>query len=743
MTSVSVNPRQVSVSISGARGAQGLTGRPGGNVMSVGKFTSLSGMDVDDGTTVVRTSGYDDQDIAGNGIADYIEFDEGSVSANQAYVAANPLTAFEADGSRFFRLTAPTGVAPLAAFGALYAGAPATGTFDTLPPDLPSNDADRATYDATPALRAAILWCIANGVRLDLGEGCLYFENEEPLVQAFGLLNMTGRGYTRTQLFVNFTKAADPKTADFLVVSNGYGGRWADFSIRTNAFLGRGIRFTLEEGDNQTFTLERVMIDTCRWGLFCDEGECLNRVVIRNCQFVTNWFAGAHLISYTSPDPYAQSAPIQIIDTIFNGNGPLEFAMAGSQVTYGPGPNITVRDGANDIGVQLHVRGFANLNIVRGQISAHGEPRNRALAVFENGYSAQITGCDIEDMTNGWNAAGTVAFTDANLDAIETTYASDISGAAIVCNAVAGFSIDECSLYQIECLATIKLLNDCTRASIGGITPDIAYRYNVWDTCTALTGAQNFIHPTLVCSVDGINATAFRNLGSPPPTILLHHEVSPVAEPCPQDVRMWGSGSMANPADLDAGFTLAYLASATTAPTPATHLFNEIELVNLGAPAGQPEELTHVFVTAPYAAFGTGRVFVQAVDSGTTVLGGAFFSPDVDFANGAPAMGVARFKVPAGTRKIRYGVVNSAAFTGTLEDHYMAGYSSNEHFFLRVEGVSSNYLRYGPHQPPYTAARDLFRVGLNRIAVPSDTAAATVGDLVTAFNGLLAELRKQ
>ena len=78
--------------------ATGPQGNPGGNVMSVGLFTSLPTMTIPLGTDVIRTSGYYTED---KGAAFYVY----SSSVNSAYVSAHPYVSFIDAGGRGFKLS--------------------------------------------------------------------------------------------------------------------------------------------------------------------------------------------------------------------------------------------------------------------------------------------------------------------------------------------------------------------------------------------------------------------------------------------------------------------------------------------------------------------------------------------------------------------------------------------------------------------------------------------------------------
>lgn len=69
MTCVSVNPRQVTVSMNGARGRQGDKGDPGGNAAAVGLWNDISALAIPDGYDRIYTSGFA---VTGRGAAAYV-----------------------------------------------------------------------------------------------------------------------------------------------------------------------------------------------------------------------------------------------------------------------------------------------------------------------------------------------------------------------------------------------------------------------------------------------------------------------------------------------------------------------------------------------------------------------------------------------------------------------------------------------------------------------------------------------
>lgn len=102
------------VNLEQARSLAGPIGPPGGNIMSVGLFNSLSASDIPEGTNSVRTEGYL---VPGLGSAFY-SYDE---TVDSEYVADNPLTSFVAADNRGFKLSLDQSITPFM-FGVLPTG---------------------------------------------------------------------------------------------------------------------------------------------------------------------------------------------------------------------------------------------------------------------------------------------------------------------------------------------------------------------------------------------------------------------------------------------------------------------------------------------------------------------------------------------------------------------------------------------------------------------------------------------
>lgn len=604
-------------------------------------------------------------------------------------------------------------------------------------------------FDNTERMQAAIDAAISRKLKLTLSTDTYYFESTATL-KISGAIQLEGR--PGTTFYYNPSLKANPKTDPFIVISNCPRGRISSILCVSNSYFGKGIQIDRSVGDNQKMLLDNVFVDTFRWGFYVPAAECINQVEFRSCRAQSNYFAGTWIESFKDGETYAHSAPVHFMNMINNGNGPTSFAMGATYVTT-TGVQIPVRDTALDVGVQVYMKGLSNVQYIGGQVSGHGSPRNTALFVASQCNSVQLYGTDIEDIT-GYTTTG-VAITADNVATIESTFANDLSGAAIVISSVPDFSIDSPHIFNIKTLAAIKVTNNTYNYSIGGFTPGAPYLYDVWDTnggtTTRISGA---IHPRLVNSARGINNIAFDNMANKSAvSSLIHNELTSVKGitpntgiNVPHSTVMWQNGTMQSAADLNTGYRLSYLSNHNQ-PLTTLHLYNEVVVSNFGAStnlATALDELKYLYIQAPYANYGDGRIIVQALGDADAILSSNWFSP-MQFSSTFPMGGFVRFEVPTGTKKIRYGIVNSADYIGALKGHFMANFTYSLRFFLKIFAVYNDLGRYGQYDPPYSVGIDKFRVGepTSQMTAIVDSTATDVAGVNLKLNALLAELRSK
>ena len=569
-----------------------------------------------------------------------------------------------------------------------------------------------------------------------------------------------GAGRELTQLFANFSNhewPIDQRTALFHF--SNCRGSIRDFHIRSNSYFGVGLLFTGTVGDNQKMWLHRVAVYSCRWGVNVPEGECINQMSIEECRFDGNYFSGWRLVSFGNGQAYAHHAPIHFRNVIMNGNGPTAFARS-AVYTNDAGEQIQIATAENQTGTQLLMKGFANVQFIGGQLSGHGNPYNTSLAKISNGSTFEFIGTDIEDMAEGYACTtdGTV-IDSTNYEAIEKDYRDDASGAAILVSSVPGFRITSVHTYKLRNIAFIKLMYGKTdNATIGAFNTDElqVYKYNVWDINNdPLYKAQHEIAPSLLTHGRGISPIAFDNMGNSVRNVVpVHIEMCGTNNQLPESTRMWQNGSMRSPtAD---GWNLKYLSNHDQNLT-AGHLYSEFDVSPFGTTSTEntPPEIKFLFITCTYSTYGDGRFVIQCFDETDTLIESTWYRPG-SFSSNYERGGTVRFEVPSGTKKIRYGFVNSENYEGSMRLHWIGNYQRSPRFFLKVRAVVTDIDRYGNYEPPYTAAMDEYRVGyempeLPQISsLPSSASDSTASDvqtlkedlnaLTTKFNSLITAL---
>ena len=604
-------------------------------------------------------------------------------------------------------------------------------------------------------------FAIAIGCRtIYIPEGCWYFNIDNDPIEIFTTLNIVGAGRELTQLFANFSNNSipyDQKTALFHF--SGCRGSIREFHIRSNSYLGVGLLFTGDVGDNQKMWLHRVAVYSCRWGVNVPEGECINQMSIEECRFDGNYFSGWRLVSFQQGEAYAHHAPIHFRNCILNGNGPTAFARS-AVYTNDAGEQIPVATAENQTGTQMLFKGFANVQFIGGQLSGHGNPYNTSLCNLVQGSTFEFIGTDIEDMAEGYACTtdGTV-IDSTNYETIEKDYREDASGAAIIVSSVPGFRITSVHIYKIRNIAFIKLMYGKTdNATIGAFNTDDlqVYKYNVWDINNdPLYKAQHEIAPSLLTHGRGISPIAFDNMGNSVRNVVpIHIEMCGVNNQLPESTRMWQNGSPSfTPTD---GWELKYLSGHDQALTTG-HLYNEIDVSPFGTTSTEntPPEIKFLFVTCTYSTYGDGRFVIQCFDETDTLIESTWYRPG-SFSSNYERGGTIRFEVQGGTKKIRYGFVNSENYTGNMRLHWIGNYQRSPRFFLKVRAVVTDIDRYGNYEPPYAAAMDEYRVGyempqLPQISsLPSSASDSTASDvqtlkddlnaLTTKFNSLITAL---
>lgn len=439
-------------------------------------------------------------------------------------------------------------------------------------------------------------------------------------------------------------------------------GRIEGFTIYGCGYLPKaGIEFATS--DSQACTLYKITIKTCRHGIYINEPEIVNRIIVDTCDLSSNFIAGFWMNSYVGIT-YGQSGPLTFRDTILNSNGVPLFAKAG--MTYQGTPVFLAGD---VFGYQIYVRGFINFCMFGGQISNHGEAKNAALAMFRNGSSTVLYGVDVEAFSEPVDAATGVAYADA-----VTPRANAVDGAALIFSAVTGVTVSDFHVFDIRSPSIVKFAYQCADVRVATID----WREPDNDPTRAKYIVDVFGSNSQPAGVSGANITRltyeadFRRLTASAWGCLVNKDVFQTLA----EVR--GGITTVNGVDgifdtlgitvdaTDNKYRIGYIGADPSNPdwTRASYLTREVT---------DRMALYFQLVASSNSVSPDGRFIVGFFDSF-----GAFISATTTVAKGAelnisapnPVYSrLGRVDIPSNARTVRFGFINAANYVGKIPDH--------------------------------------------------------------------------
>lgn len=594
------------------------------------------------------------------------------------------------------------------------------------------------TTDNTNAVKSAFTYALNNGLKLIAENNkCFFFENIDSL-QFYGDVECDFNG---ALFFYSVALATDKKLYKFFQVS-GMRKRLANLEITCNGYMGHGIDFNKSLSDNQSLTVEKLRVYNCRWGKSVLESECINRIRFVNCDFTSNYFAGINAKSFDVT--WGHSAPVFYRDCIVNGNGPQAWILnTDAKYNIRTGGTISVRDTPNDVGHQAYFKGFSGLHWLGGQISSHGGGRNSSLATFKNCNMVTLDAFDLEDI-DCFSLDGT-ALTTGNY----TTYTNEASGAAIVADACVSISVRSPNLFGINAPAVLKLMNNPASYDYQVATPLSGFAFTVWDISSPVNGfGVNNIHPYALVYGESVSPIAFANAATKESvSSVIHHEQgsSDYTVNWPSLKTLWQNGNLQ--ATVTDGYLLKYLSDHDQALVSGTsgHLYNEFIFPTQPNGTTPSDYAKWIFLEFTHGQSSDGRLVVQCLDAANAILASSWSSPSENSTH-YPVSGWFRLKIPTGTKKIRYGFVNSANYNGAIRQHFWGSGTprcNDWHFSVYIVHDGNGAMR-NKARTNYSACVDEYR---NRLIHQANTVAAntvnlagaaTLADVIAAVNALAA-----
>lgn len=289
--------------------------------------------------------------------------------------------------------------------------------------------------DDTTAFQSAVDYCIKNHKKLILHESKHYRITDTIIIN--GKLSIIGN-------YAYITADILDKNKPLFLIKNNSEEEICNLHLLGNYICKAGIEF--QQPDNQMLTIKNVNIGFFRNGLFCEQSECLNRLIIDKCEIINNLLTGICFKSGTISSISGHSVPVRINDTLIhtNGFGPL------AQTGYVGGIKIITTETRNNI-YQIYLIGIGNLLITGGQLTAGNDKPTGALL-----WGKRVSNlCMIDVETEQFNLADTNGYNTSDYDKfIGTNY-----GGALHIESSQNINIQVNGHFSIYSDCFIKLVN--------------------------------------------------------------------------------------------------------------------------------------------------------------------------------------------------------------------------------------------------------------------------------------------
>lgn len=333
-------------------------------------------------------------------------------------------------------------------------GAKADCTWGGLAESIPTGT------DNTQYFQEAINYCIKNNKNLYIPEG-QYLITDTITIK--GTINIKGAGLNRTGIICELL---DNSKSAFVI--SGCTGVIENFRIACVGYLGKsGIDFI--QPQNEAIRLEKIHINSFRYGISSFDKETISRAVFVHCQLISNIFAGIYIESFRDGESYGHSAPVTFYDCICNTNGVYAWMWGFS---YKGIPILNSND--KKYGYQAYFRGITNLAWYGGQISNHGNAKNLSMLHLKNINGALFDGIDIEDFKDN----GVVKTDGTQITSV--SQCTNLEGSTVLLDSVRGSFFRVQAIFQLKSPYFFKLVNSNDTHTIDFIKDGYStYNYSV------------------------------------------------------------------------------------------------------------------------------------------------------------------------------------------------------------------------------------------------------------------------
>lgn len=242
--------------------------------------------------------------------------------------------------------------------------------------------------DNTRALQDAIDIAIERKRKLEIPGG-EYLITDTLTVN--GTLHFTGQSMLKTHLIFDmedYTKSA-------MILTDAYSSVIEYLFLSCAGYLGKaGIEF--QQPQAQAAQINHLYVANFRYGFATFQGESMSRTVFRHCQAVSCMYSGFYLESFRDGESFTHSAPLTFYDCLSNANGFHAWMMTHQ---YKGKPIWTEAD--KKYGYQVYVKGITDMTWYAGQVSNHGNAKNKAMIYASNADAMAFLDTDIEDIAAG------------------------------------------------------------------------------------------------------------------------------------------------------------------------------------------------------------------------------------------------------------------------------------------------------------------------------------------------------
>lgn len=323
--------------------------------------------------------------------------------------------------------------------------------------------------DDTEAFQNAVNYCIANKKRLILNGSKKYRIRDTIIID--GQLSIEGN-------YCHIYADIEDKSKPLFLIKNNSREKISNMHLVGNYLCKAGIEF--QSPDNQMLTIRNIDVAFFRYGIYTNQPEDVNRMIIDRCEIMNNLLCGIYLKQAEVSSSNGQSVPFRINDTLVHTNG---FG-SGTETGYVNKIKILTDEKRSDI-YQIYLVGIGNCLITGGQLTA-GSDKGTGALLWGHRVS-QLTMIDVET-EQFWIAKENSKDMDSNRDKMNSADFKNLIGGhyggAIHIQNSQNVNIQVNGAFDLHSDCFVKLVNCYRVASIKNCYKgdDVVYLVDIIDS---------------------------------------------------------------------------------------------------------------------------------------------------------------------------------------------------------------------------------------------------------------------